>query len=221
MALVGPSKNPRVRSAVGMVDQYLRSRGIRDERVLSAMSKVERHLFVPDAFRERAYSDHALPIGFDQTITQPYFVAFMTAELALTGKEKVLEVGTGSGYQTAVLAEIARSVFSIDRVHAFVTEARKRLENLGYHNISIRAGNGALGWSEFAPYDRILVTAAMAEVPDALLGQLTEGGTLIAPVVTGAKRQEVVRFDNVRSGWERRSLGPCMFVPLVDSSLSR
>jgi protein-L-isoaspartate(D-aspartate) O-methyltransferase len=216
MATVGPTKNPRVMSAPSMVEQYLRSRGIHDERVLDAMSKVPRHLFVPEAFRERAYADHALPIGFDQTITQPYVVALMTQELKLEGKEKVLEVGTGSGYQTAVLAEIARSVFSLDRVHALVQDARKRLEGLGYHNISIRAANGALGWSEYAPYDRILVTAAMPKLPEALAAQLAEGGTLVAPLATGAKEQEIVVFRNVKSTLERRSLGPCMFVPLIE-----
>jgi protein-L-isoaspartate(D-aspartate) O-methyltransferase len=216
VALVGPTKTPQVKSAPAMVEQYLRSRGIGDERVLAAMAKIPRHLFVPEAFRERAYSDHALPIGFDQTITQPYFVALMTQELKLEGGEKVLEVGTGSGYQTAVLAETARSVFSIDRVHAFVTEARNRLEGLGYHNISIRAGNGALGWSEYAPYDRILVTAALAKIPETLTAQLAEKGVLVAPIAAGPKKQEVIVFRKGNAGWERRSFGPCMFVPCIE-----
>lgn len=215
MAALGPQRNPSVRSAPQMVDQYLRRRGIRDERLLEAMARVPRDRFVPEAFRERAFSDHPLPIGSDQTITQPYVVAIMTQELQLSGREKILEVGTGSGYQTAILAELGRSVFSIDRVHRFVAESRKRLESLNYHNISIRAGNGLLGWSEYAPYDRIIVTAAVERLPNSLSEQLAEKGLLIAPIVVEGDQQEIFLFQKKDSQLERRSLGPCAFVPSI------
>ncbi len=216
MAPVGSPKTPLVMSASKMVERYLRSRGIRDERLLAAMAKVPRHLFVPEAFCERAYSDHPLPIGYDQTITQPYVVALMTQELKLQGREKVLEIGTGSGYQTAILAELAKSVFSLDRVHAFVKESRRRLESLGYHNISIRAADGTGGWSEFAPYDRILIAAAVREVPGTVLEQLDEGGLLVFPGVLTPKKQEIFVLRKTGERLERRSVGPCNFVPLVE-----
>lgn len=216
MAPVGPAQTPRVMSASSMVERYLRSRGIRDERLLAAMAKVPRHLFVPEAFRERAYSDHPLPIGYDQTITQPYVVALMTQELKLQGREKVLEIGTGSGYQTAILAELAKSVFSLDRVHAFVKESRRRLEGLGYHNISIRAADGAGGWSEFAPYDRILITAAVKAIPETVFEQLDDGGVLVFPSASTPKKQEIFVLRKTGERLERRSVGPCNFIPWVE-----
>ncbi|MFH1262404.1 MAG: protein-L-isoaspartate(D-aspartate) O-methyltransferase [Pseudomonadota bacterium] len=216
MVALGPSTVPAAISPRTMVEKYLRSRGIRNEALLEAMSRIPRDQFVPETFRERAYSDHPLPIGHDQTITQPYVVARMTEELQLTGREKVLEIGTGSGYQTAVLAELSKSVFSIDRIHALVTEARKRLEGLGYHNISIRAANGSLGWSEYAPYDRILVTAAVAKLPDAVWEQLIDGGIAVVPITLPGGRQEIQWMRKQGDRFERRSLGPCGFVPWVE-----
>src|SRR5580765_4371563 len=164
-----------VMSPKSMVEKFLRPRGIKDERVLRVMSQIPRELFVPEALKEKAYSDYPLPIGEDQTISQPYIVALMTEHLALTGNEKVLEIGTGSGYQTAILAKLAKQVFSIERFPKLATAARNRIEQLDLHNVSIKTGNGALGWREFAPFDRILLTAAAAEFPTSLFEQLSEG----------------------------------------------
>ncbi len=202
-------------TAHSMVERYLRPRGIFDERVLSAMLKVPRHLFVPDALRERAYSDHPLPIGADQTISQPFIVALMTQALELTGQEKILEIGTGSGYQAAILAELAKSVFSIERVHALGSKARKVLESLSYHNVSIRVANGTLGWSEFAPYDRIIVTASAIEVPPFLVDQLGVGGRMVIPVGTQDREQKLFLLEKHATGVEKKFLSYCNFVPCV------
>jgi protein-L-isoaspartate(D-aspartate) O-methyltransferase len=202
-------------SATSMVDQYLRSRGIRDPRVLTAMGKVPREQFVPEAFRERAYSDHPLPIGHEQTISQPYIVALMTEALELTGSEKVLEIGTGSGYQSAILAELAKSVFSVERIHALAKEARSRLEGLGYHNVSVRAANGTFGWVEYAPYDAVLVTAAAPTVPKILIEQLKEGGRMICPLSEGAQAQRLCLVRRVGNQTKTRILSECSFVPFI------
>src|SRR6185295_3185688 len=148
-----------------MVEEQLRRRGIHDPRVLSIMAAVPRHLFVDPTFLGRAYSDHALPIGEEQTISQPYMVALMTQALDLTGDEKVLEIGTGSGYQTAILAELAGTVFTIERIPSVAAKAKERLDTMGYTNIIFRCADGSLGWKEMAPYDRILIAAGAPQIP--------------------------------------------------------
>ena len=205
----------RAMTAAAMVDKFLRSRGIADERVLEAMARVPRHRFVPEALREQAYADHPLPIGGEQTISQPYIVARMTEALGLGGDEKVLEIGSGSGYQTAILASLAKSVFSVERIHSLAIEARKKLEELGFHNVSIQAGNGAFGWEEYAPYDRIVVTAASPSIPEPLLKQLRERGRMVIPLDAGGPQHELYLVQKRGGGLERSFLCPCSFVPFV------
>jgi len=175
---------------------------------------VPRHLFVEEALRDRAYLDKALPIGEKQTISQPYMVAAMSEALELAGRERVLEIGTGCGYQTAVLAELAESVFSVERIASFVPPARRRLESLGYYNVLIRVGDGTIGWTEHAPYDAILVTAAAPQVPRPLLDQLKVGGRLVVPM--GAEEsQTLVRIRKDEEGLREEALGECRFVKLI------
>ncbi len=202
-------------TATSMVEKFLRGQGLQDERVLRAMEKVQRHFFVPEALRERAYENYPLPIGDDQTISQPFIVALMTESLSLLGEEKVLEIGTGSGYQTALLAELSKSVFSVERIPKLAREARSTLESLGYHNISIRVADGTYGWQEFAPYDRIIVTASAPTLPDVLVSQLTEAGILVIPIGSVDRPQELFRYQKVNGKLEREFLCSCSFVPFV------
>jgi protein-L-isoaspartate(D-aspartate) O-methyltransferase len=197
-----------------MVEEQLVRRGITDERVIAAMERVPRHLFVQEAIRERAYGDHPLPIGEDQTISQPYIVGLMSSLLALTGREKVLEVGTGSGYQTAILAELARRVCSIERLPGLALRARARLEGLGYSNVWVRVGNGTLGWPDEAPFDRILVAAGGPAVPPPLFAQLADGGQMVLPV-GGAGGQTLTLVENIGGQMRTRACGDCSFVRLV------
>ena len=197
-----------------MVEQQLRARGIRDRHVLRIMEAIPRHLFVDDALVARAYSDHALPIGEEQTISQPYMVALMTQALDLTGEEKVLEIGTGSGYQTAILAELADRVFTIERIPAIAEAAKERLTALGYTNIAFRCGDGTLGWSEMAPFDRVLVTAGAPRIPAFLEEQLVPGGVAVVPVGVRAN-QSLVKLTRVPEGLKQRILCGCTFVPLI------
>ena len=198
-----------------MVDEQLTGRGVTDPRVLAAMRRVPRHRFVQEALRARAYGDHPLPIGEEQTISQPFIVGLMTSLLELTGREKVLEVGTGSGYQTAVLATLARRVCSIERLPRLAERARALLESLGHDNVWIRVGNGALGWPDEAPFDRIIVTAAPEQIPKPLLDQLADNGRLIAPVGAQSQTQWITVVDKGPSGLtERRSI-PVLFVPFT------
>lgn len=197
-----------------MVEQQLRRRGIDDENVLAAMGRVPRERFVPEHARRRAYEDEALPIGFGQTISQPFMVATMTEALQLHGGEKLLEIGTGSGYQTSVLAEIAERVFSVERIAALYRRARSLLDRLGYHNVVLRHGDGTLGWSDHAPYDAIVVTAGAPHVPQALRDQLAIGGRLVIPV--GDRRQQnLLRITRGETEDRREMLGACVFVDLV------
>jgi len=196
-----------------MVETQIRARGVRDPRVLAAMTKVPRHLFVPERLRGQAYADEPLPIGGDQTISQPYIVAYMTEALGLRGGEKVLEIGTGSGYQAAVLAEIAGSVWTVEILEALAQRARALLAALGYDRVRYRVGNGWDGWPEEAPFDAIIVTAAAAEPPTVLEGQLAVGGRMIVPV--GTVFQELVRVRRSKSGFSREKLLAVRFVPLV------
>lgn len=198
-----------------MVQKQLRGRGIRDRRVLEAMGRVPREEFVPEEKRGRAYRDGAMSIGCGQTISQPYMVAVMTEWLHLRGPERVLEVGTGSGYQTAVLAELAAHVYTVERVEELSRRARELLcDRLGYDNLSFRVGDGTLGWPGEAPFDRILVTAAAPGRPDMLLEQLVESGEAVAPV--GSRHQQQLMHYRQREGGEVRekSLLGCVFVPL-------
>ena len=197
-----------------MVERQIRTRGVRDERVLEAMRKVPRHLFVPPGLVEEAYEDHPLSIGKGQTISQPYIVALMTEALELKGDEKVLEVGTGSGYQTAVLAELVGEVYSIERIPELAQEAEKKLGDLGYTNFHIRVGNGTLGWPEEAPFDAVIVTAGAPKVPGPLKAQLADGGRLVIPV--GPEFHQVLyRIRREGEGFSEEAITSCVFVPLI------
>jgi protein-L-isoaspartate(D-aspartate) O-methyltransferase len=196
-----------------MVDDQIRGRGIRDERVLEAMRRVPRHLFVPEPERSRAHADAPVPIGYGQTISQPYIVAFMTEALRVSRDHRVLEIGTGSGYQAAVLAALAKEVHSMEIVEPLANRATATLKELGYTNVHVRAGNGYLGWPEHAPYDRIMVTAAPEEVPPALIEQLKVGGLMAIPV--GSSTQELRILRRTPAGMELLDTLPVMFVPMT------
>jgi protein-L-isoaspartate(D-aspartate) O-methyltransferase len=197
-----------------MVEQQLRRRGIEDERVLQAMARVPRHRFLPSPGDPGAYADYPLPIGDGQTISQPYMVAIMTEALQLEGGEKVLEIGAGSGYQAAILAELARVVYSVERFPALAERALTRLVELGYENVTVVVGDGSKGYPEQAPYDRIIVTAASPKVADPWTEQLAEGGILLAPV--GDRWGQTLRRLTRREGkLEQENLGGCVFVPLI------
>jgi protein-L-isoaspartate(D-aspartate) O-methyltransferase len=196
-----------------MVDEQFRARDIRDARVIDAMLSVPRHLFVPEPQRAESYGDFPLPIGHGQTISQPYIVAFMTQALDIAPEHRVLEIGTGSGYQAAVLGELANEVYSIEIIPALAEEARETLSALGYRNIQVRTGNGYLGWPEHAPYDRIIVTAAPDDLPPALLQQLKVGGVMAIPV--GTVTQELRILRRTTTGTETLDTLPVRFVPMT------
>ncbi len=198
-----------------MVARQIKARGVSDHRVLAAMGKVQRHEFVADNQLASAYGDHPLPIGEGQTISQPYMVASMTESLGLDGSERVLEIGTGSGYQAAVLAELAREVISIERIESLATRARTRIDNLGYKNVAVIVADGTLGWPDQAPYQGILVTAGAPSVPKTLLEQLDIGGKLVIPV---GKRQTQLVEIHTRTGpdsYDTRQETACRFVDLI------
>ena len=204
-------KNARDR----MVGGQIRARGVRDEKVLKAMSRVPRHLFVPAQYQHLAYTDGPLPIGKGQTISQPYIVAFMTEALHLSPDDKILEIGTGSGYQAAILAEIVQEVYTIEIIPELGNRARDRPEGMGYNNIRGRIGDGYLGWPENAPFDAIMVTAAADEIPQPLIDQLKVGGRLCIPVGGPANVQSLILITKKEKGLEKRNLLPVRFVPLV------
>ncbi len=209
-----PPADDRRSEREAMVLTQIRGRGIRDERVIAAMLAVPRHRFVPEAGAHAAYDDRPLPIGDGQTISQPYMVAVMTELLALTGEERVLEIGTGSGYQTAVLSLLAREVFTIERKAVLAAAARTALSRLGADNVYYRVGDGSLGWPEQAPFDAVVVTAAAPDVPGSLLAGLAESGRLVAPV----GERSVQDLVTVRRDHGRLVRSPCLrciFVPLV------
>lgn len=187
-----------------------------DDRVIAALSKTPRHLFMPLASLANAYEDHAHPIGYGQTISQPTVVAIMSDALALTGAERVLEIGTGSGYQAAVLSLLAKEVFSIEIVPELGEVARRRLEALGYSNVRVKIGDGYQGWSEHAPFDRVILTAAPRELPHALVEQLRDGGLVVAPV--GEEEQFLYRWTKSGGGLRSERLGAVRFVPMVSAS---
>lgn len=198
-----------------MVEEQVRARGVRDARVLEVMGTAPRHTFVAPELCDRAYGDHALPSLAGQTISQPYIVARMLELLELAPEHRVLEIGTGTGYQTLLLARLAAEVYSIERVGSLLEAARERLAGLGVTNVHVRAGDGTLGWPEFAPYDRVLVAAAAPRVPEALRQQLGEGGVIVIPV-GGQQFQQLETWRRLPGDdWERRRHGECRFVPLV------
>ena len=197
-----------------MVEEQLTDRGIKDLLVLEVMSRVPRHLFTLDSLQHRAYGDTPLPIGENQTISQPYIVAAMTEALKLKGHERVLEIGTGSGYQTAVVAELAGQVFTIERINALSRKAQQILEGLSYTNIVFKIFDGTYGWPDQAPFDAIMVTAAAKEIPGALIKQLGDGGTLVAPA-GGADKQKLIVLTKKGDRVSKREIGDCKFVPLV------
>lgn len=197
-----------------MVEEQILDRGIRDPRVLAAMKKVPRHLFVEEALQNQAYNDRPLPIGEKQTISQPYMVALMTEALELKGNERVLEIGTGSGYQTAILAELAQEVYSIERIRSLAIRARKLLYDLGYFNVEIKIFDGTLGWPEKSPFDAILVTAGSPDIPRPLYDQLSLGGKLVIPV-GNTEIQDLIRVRKTAEGMKKERLGGCRFVKLI------
>ena len=200
-----------------MVNSQIRSRGIKDQRVLKAIESVPRHLFVDEGLMDQAYNDTPLPIGERQTISQPYIVALMTEAMELKGREKVLEIGTGSGYQSAILAELVDQVFSIERLAALAAQARKVLDLLNYYNVAIRVGDGTYGWKEASPFDAIIVTAGAPSIPKILTEQLVIGGRLVLPVGgrTSQDLIKLVRLSEDVGDIKMEDLGGCRFVDLV------
>ena len=210
----GPSRPADLAAArERMVVEQIEARDVTDKLTLAALRKVPRHLFVTPGSAKHAYEDYPLPIGHGQTISQPYIVAFMTQALGLKGGEKVLEVGTGSGYQAAVLAEIAKSVYTIEILEPLADEARERLARLGYKNVKVRSGDGYLGWPEAAPFDAIIVTAAAPRIPEPLKDQLKEGGRLVIPV--GDEYQELMVVTRRGGSFEEQRVIPVRFVPMT------
>jgi len=197
-----------------MVESQLISRGIKDTRVLDTMRKVPRHRFVEEALFSQAYNDHPLPIGEKQTISQPYMVALMTEALDLQGPERVLEIGTGSGYQTAILAELAEKIYSIERIRALSARAQRILDDLGYFNVVLKVGDGSLGLKEEAPFEAIMVTAGSPDIPQPLVDQLAMGGRLVVPV-GDRYTQALIKIVRVKEGVTKTDLGGCRFVNLL------
>ena len=198
-----------------MVESQIKARGIKDERVLQALLKVPRHLFVPEEMRSFAYGDEPLPIGEGQTISQPYIVAYMTEALELKAEERILEVGTGSGYQAAVLAEIVKEVFTVEIIESLSSKAQEVLKSLEYKNVYFKIGDGTLGWKENAPYDAIIVTAAPSKLPQALEEQLKISGRMIIPV--GSMFQELVLVRRGKKKIKKKRLIPVRLVPLIST----
>lgn len=188
---------------------------IADENVLAVMNRLPRHIFVAEALKHQAYKDNALPIASAQTISQPFIVARMTELLELKPNHKILEIGAGSGYQSAVLANLAGRVFAIERIQILASEAEARLEKLGIRNVSLRCGDGTAGWEVYAPFDGILVAAGGPELPQPLLAQLKVGGRLVIPIGGEQKEQRLIRVTRTAAGFESQDFGPCSFVPLI------
>jgi len=209
-------KKPRMK----MVETQIKARGINDLRVLKAMETIPRHLFVDEGLIEQAYYDSPLPIGDHQTISQPYIVALMTQALELKGKERVLEIGTGSGYQTAVLASLADRVFSVERIAALAAGARRILDRLNFYNVAIRVGDGSYGWSDESPFDAIITTAASPDIPQYLLDQLAPGGRMVVPA-GGREMQTLYKLTRSKDNPQeiiQENLGGCRFVSLIGES---
>ena len=207
--------DPYLLKRQGMVKTQIENRGIDHEETLKAMLKVERHLFVPEKLKDEAYDDNPLPIGFGQTISQPYIVAYMTAAINPKTNHKVLEIGTGSGYQAAVLAEIVKEVYTIEIVEELFSSAKKRIESLRYKNIKLKYADGYYGWKESAPFDAIVVTAAAEHIPPPLLEQLKDGGKMIIPIGTPFLNQNLVLVEKSGKDFKTKSLLPVRFVPFT------
>jgi protein-L-isoaspartate(D-aspartate) O-methyltransferase len=210
----GPDNPSDARARAEMVERLRDHYRIRDERVLAAMERIPRHLFVPEALRAHAYADHALPIEFNQTISQPFIVAKQTELLEVTKDDRVLEIGAGSGYQTAVLAAVAGQVFALERIPELARDAQNRLRELGIYNATIKCFDGTYGWNEFAPYRGILVAAAAPDIPQPLVDQLAIGGHLVIPVGT-EKEQRLIRVTRTADGMAPEDFGACQFVKLI------
>jgi protein-L-isoaspartate(D-aspartate) O-methyltransferase len=204
-----------------MVEQQLKPRGIRDERVIAAMAKVPREEFVAENVRGQSYADSALPIGHDQTISQPYIVAFMTEQLRPKPTDRVLEVGTGSGYQAAVLAELVKDVYTIDIVEPLAKEASARLARLGYNNAHVKVGDGYQGWAEVGPFDAIIVTCAPDKIPQPLIQQLKDGGRMIVPVGTTMMDQQLYLLEKKNGELAQTAILPVRFVPMVGEAAKK
>ena len=221
MAEADPEADPFYARRMKMVSRDLKARGITDTRTLEAMSRVSRHLFVPQVVRSESYSDHPLPIGEGQTISQPYIVALMTEKLALKGTEKVLEIGTGSGYQAAVLGEIGVEVRTIEIIKTLADSARKRLSGLGYANVKVKYADGYFGWPEKGPFDAIIVTAAANHVPPPLLDQLKDGGRLIIPLGSTRFFQTLTLITKRGNKTEVEHISGVLFVPMTGRMLKK
>ncbi len=202
-----------------MVDWQIRRRGVKDIALLEAMRRVERHCFTEEAEQDVAYEDHPLPIGHGQTLSQPYIVAYMTEQLGLTSQAKVLEIGTGCGYQTAILAELAQEVFSIEIIEPLSIEAQKRLTGMGYDNIHFKVGDGFFGWPEEAPFDACLIAAACPILPRKLIAQLTSTGRMVLPL--GVWEQQLILIQPTQKGFKKKYLFAVRFVPLTGAAQKR
>lgn len=210
-----PPTDPHHRAREEMITRHIQNRGITDPAVLQALREVPREEFVPEALRPQAYEDNPLPIGHNQTISQPYIVALMTQLLALKPTDRVLEVGTGSGYQAAILGRLAAAVFSLEIVEPLAREARETLERLGFRNVHVRTGDGYLGWPEESPFDAIIVTCAPDHVPPDLVRQLREGGRMVIPIGPEGGVQELLLMEKSHGTLEKKSVLPVRFVPLT------
>lgn len=198
-----------------MVDRLRDHYHIADTAVLDVMAQLPRHKFVPEALKAQAYKDNALPIAGGQTISQPFIVARMTELLELKGNEKILEIGAGTGYQTAILASLARKVFAIERLPNLAVEAEQRLRDLGFRNVTLKAGDGTAGWDVYHPFDAMLVAAGGPSIPEPLVRQLKVGGRLVIPIGEGQRSQNLIRVTRTAAGYTQENFGPCAFVPLI------
>ena len=204
-----------------MIETQIKARGIEDERLLKAMLRVERHRFVPDHIRHLAYTDRPLPIGEGQTISQPYIVALMTELLKLDGDEKALEIGTGSGYQAAILAELVKKVYTIEILEPLAKRSEKLLQDLGYENITVKHGDGFFGWEEYAPFDAIIVTCAPPHIPQPLIDQLAEGGRMVIPVGPEWRWQDLFVVERIEGEIEKEKVAPVRFVPMTGEGVRK
>jgi protein-L-isoaspartate(D-aspartate) O-methyltransferase len=204
-----------------MVKTQIKLRGIKDKRVIKAMQKVPRHLLIPEEYRYLAYEDRPVPIGFNQTISQPYIVALMTELLELKGDEKVLEIGTGSGYQAAILAEICKEVYTIEIIEELGRRAEENLKKLGYKNIKVKIGDGFLGWKEFSPFDRIIITCAVPFVPQPLIEQLKEGGKIVLPLGEEFSTQILTVVEKKNGKLTYRDITGVIFVPMTGEEIEK
>ncbi len=205
----------KITEAEKMVNSQIRSRGVLDQRLLFVMSCIPRELFLREKRGVRSYKDNPIPIGYGQTMSQPYMVAVMTERLSLTGSEKVLEIGTGSGYQTAILAELAKKVYTIERIHSLYNNTKNKLEKIGYENIECKFGDGSLGWKEHAPYDSIIVTAAVPRLPEIFKTQIADNGIIVIPIGDYHSFQVLNVIRRVGNRFEVKKDLSCRFVPLI------